>query len=75
MYRVEKMTISLPRELAKTLKEKIPSRKRSRFIAKIIDNSLKEIERDELREAYIEAYDEIKRENQKLQGTVGDGIS
>ncbi len=75
MYTVEKMTVSLPRELVRTLKKKVPARKRSRFIAEIIRERLESLEREALKKAYMDAYGEIKSESQQLSGTISDGIS
>lgn len=71
----EKVTISLPKEIADTLREKIPRRKRSEFIAGMIKTQLKELEEQMLIKAYKEAYSEIEKENQEFDGVSGDGIS
>jgi len=75
MSTVEKMTVSLPKELVRSLKRKVPTRKRSRFIAEIIRERLESLEREALKKAYMNAYGEIKNESQQLNGTISDGIS
>jgi len=71
----EKVTISLPKEIVDALREKIPRRKRSEFIAGMIKTQLKELEEQMLIKAYKEAYSEIEKENQEFDGVSGDGIS
>ncbi len=71
----EKITISLPKEVANALKEEIPIRKRSKFIAEIIKKQLRKLKEEALIKAYKEAYSEIKKESQELSGVSGDGIS
>ncbi|MEA1994828.1 MAG: hypothetical protein U9N18_01550 [Campylobacterota bacterium] len=71
----EKVTISLPKEIVDALREKIPRRKRSEFIAETIKTQLKELEEQMLIKAYKEAYGEIEKENQEFDGVSGDGIS
>ena len=71
----EKITISLPKEIVDALREKIPRRKRSEFIAGMIKTQLKELEEQTLIKAYKEAYSEIEKENQEFDGVSGDGIS
>jgi len=70
-----KVTISLPKELADSLRKDIPDRKRSKFIAKTIEKELKEIKKKNLIKAYQSAYQEIAQENKNLEGTINDGIS
>jgi len=71
----EKITISLPKEVVNALKEEIPIRKRSKFIAEIIKKQLRKSKEEALIKAYKEAYSEIKKESQELSGVSGDGIS
>jgi len=71
----EKITISLPKEVVNALKEEIPIRKRSKFIAEIIKKQLRKLKEEALIKAYKEAYSEIKKESQELSGVSGDGIS
>ena len=71
----EKITISLPKEVANALKEEIPIRKRSKFIAEIIKKQLRKLREEALIKAYKEAYSEIKKVNHELSGVSGDGIS
>jgi len=70
-----KITISLPKEVVNALKEEIPIRKRSKFIAEIIKKQLRKLKEEALIKAYKEAYSEIKKESQDLSGVSGDGIS
>ncbi len=70
-----KLTISLPEELAETLRKEIPDRNRSKFIAKTIEKELKEMKKKNLIKAYQSAYQEIAQENKNLEGTINDGIS
>jgi len=71
----EKVTVSLPKEIVDALREEIPRRKRSKFIAGIIKKQLKKLKEQALINAYKEAYAEIEKENQEFNGATGDGIS
>ncbi|MCD6318327.1 hypothetical protein J7M02_04605 [Candidatus Aerophobetes bacterium] len=71
----EKVTISLPEEVVNALREEIPRRKRSKFIAEMLKIQLKKLKEQELIKAYKEAYSEIEKENQEFNGVSGDGIS
>ena len=71
----EKVTISLPKELVNTLRELIPDRKRSKFIADLLKKQFKKQKEQTLIKAYKTAYAEIKTENQEFEGTINDGIS
>jgi len=71
----EKVTISLPKELVNTLREVIPNRKRSKFIADLLKKQFQKQKEQTLIKAYKEAYTEIKTENQEFEGTINDGIS
>ena len=71
----EKVTISLPKDLANTLRETIPDRKRSKFIADLLKKQFQKQKEQALIKAYKNAYTEIKTENQKFEGTINDGIS
>jgi metal-responsive CopG/Arc/MetJ family transcriptional regulator len=66
--------ISLPEDIFKDLSDVIGSRKRSRFISQAIERSLRELKEEELAKEYKEAAAEIRRVNQDLEGTLGDGI-
>ena len=70
-----KLTISLPEELADSLRKNIPDRHRSKFITKSIEKNLKEIQKKNLIKAYQEAYQEIAEKNEEYDGVTGDGIS
>jgi metal-responsive CopG/Arc/MetJ family transcriptional regulator len=71
----EKVTISLPKEVVNALREEIPPRKRSEFIAETIKIQLKKLKEQALIKAYKKAYSEIERENKEFDGVSGDGIS
>ena len=71
----EKVTISLPKDLVNTLREIIPDRKRSKFIADLLQKQFQKQKEQALIEAYKDAYTEIKTENQEFDGVTGDGIS
>jgi len=71
----EKVTISLPKELVNTLREVIPDRKRSKFIADLLKKQFQKQKEQTLIKAYKEAYTEIKTENQEFEGPINDGIS
>jgi len=70
-----KVTISLPKELADMIRQNIPDRNRSKFIAKTIEKELQNIKKHNLIRAYKEAYQEIIKENKEFDGVTGDGIS
>ena len=63
----EKITISLPKEVVDALREEIPDRNRSKFIAETIKKQLQKLKEQALIKAYKEAYTEIKKENQEFE--------
>ncbi len=69
-----RINISLPEDLLNDLSDVIGSRKRSRFISQAIERSLRELKEEKLAAEYEEAAAEIRRINQDLEGTLGDGI-
>ena len=71
----EKVTISLPKDLVNTLREIIPDRKRSKFIADLLKKQFQKQKEQALIKAYKDAYTEIKTENQEFEETIKDGIS
>jgi metal-responsive CopG/Arc/MetJ family transcriptional regulator len=71
----EKVTISLPKEIVNTLREIVPDRKRSKFIADLLKKQFEKQKEQILIKAYKDAYAEIEAENQELEGTINDGIS
>jgi metal-responsive CopG/Arc/MetJ family transcriptional regulator len=71
----EKVTISLPKDLVNTLRETIPDRKRSKFIADLLKKQFQKQKEQALIKAYKDAYTETKTENQEFEGTINDGIS
>ena len=71
----EKVTISLPKEIVDTLREVIPDRKRSKFIADLLKKQFRKQKEQALIQAYKDAYTEIKTENQEFEGAINDGIS
>lgn len=75
MTNQEKVTISLPKELVNTLREVIPDRKRSKFIADLLKKQFQKQKEQALTKAYKDAYTEIETENKEFEGTINDGIS
>ncbi|MBU4510138.1 hypothetical protein KJ830_03715 [bacterium] len=71
----EKVTISLPKDLVNNLREIIPNRKRSKFIADLLKKQFQKQKEQALIKAYKDAYTEIKTENQEFDGAINDGIS
>jgi metal-responsive CopG/Arc/MetJ family transcriptional regulator len=71
----EKVTISLPKELVNTLREVIPDRKRSKFIADLLKKQFQKQKEQALIKAYKDVYTEIETENKELKGTINDGAS
>ena len=71
----EKVTISLPKDLVNTLREMIPDRKRSKFIADLSKKQFGKQKEQTLIKACKDDYSEIKTENQEFEGTINDGIS
>jgi metal-responsive CopG/Arc/MetJ family transcriptional regulator len=71
----EKVTISLPKELVNTLREVIPDRKRSKFIADLLKKQFQKQKEQALIKVYKDAYAEIETENKELEGTINDGVS
>jgi metal-responsive CopG/Arc/MetJ family transcriptional regulator len=69
-----RINISLPREIITELSQEVPPRKRSRFIAEAIKRSLREQRNRSLAAEYEEAAEEMRRINQELEGSVGDGL-
>jgi len=69
-----RINISLPERVFKELSKSIESRKRSRFIAESIKNSLKGRKAQRLAAEYEEASAEIKRANQEIEGVIADGL-
>jgi len=69
-----RINVSLPEKVFKELSKDIEPRKRSKFIAESIKNSLKGKRAQKLAAEYDEASAEIKRINQELEGTINDGL-
>ncbi len=69
-----RINISLREDLLNELSKVVDSRKRSRFISQAIERSLRELKEERLAAEYKEAAAEIRRINQDLEGTIGDGI-
>jgi metal-responsive CopG/Arc/MetJ family transcriptional regulator len=69
-----RINISLPGEVMSEIRQKIETRKRSRFITEAIVRSLKEQRNRRLAAEYKEAAAEIKRLNQEMEGTLSDGL-
>jgi metal-responsive CopG/Arc/MetJ family transcriptional regulator len=69
-----RINVSLPEKVFKELSKDIEPRKRSRFIAESIKNSIRGRRAQKLVAEYEEASAEIKRINQDLEGTLNDGL-
>jgi metal-responsive CopG/Arc/MetJ family transcriptional regulator len=69
-----RINVSLPEKVFKELSKDIEPRKRSKFIAESIKNSLRGKRAQKLAAEYDEASAEIKRINQELEGTINDGL-
>ena len=69
-----RINISLPQEVMSEITQKIEPRKRSRFITEAIVRSLQDQRNRRLAAEYKEAAGEIKRVNQKMEGTISDGL-
>jgi len=52
MITMEKVTVSLPKEIVDALRKEIPRRKRSKFIAETVKNQLKKMKKQVLIKAY-----------------------
>jgi metal-responsive CopG/Arc/MetJ family transcriptional regulator len=55
----EKLTISLPKDLANTLREIIPNRKRSKFITDLLKKQFQKQKEQALIKAYKDAYTDV----------------
>lgn len=75
MITTEKVTVSLSKEVIDTLREKIPKRRRSKFIEETIKKRLQKMKEQSLIKEYKEAYSEIEKESQEFDGVNGDGLS
>ena len=69
-----RINVRLPEKVFKELSKDIEPRKRSKFIAESIKNSLRGKRAQKLAAEYDEASAEIKRINQELEGTINDGL-
>jgi metal-responsive CopG/Arc/MetJ family transcriptional regulator len=69
-----RINISLPENILNDLSQVVDSRKRSRFISRAIERSLRELKEEKLAAEYKEAAAEIRRVDQDLEGSIGDGI-
>ncbi len=69
-----RINISLPEEIFKELSKDVEPRKRSRFVAEAVRNSLRKSKAQRLASEYEEASAEIRRINQEIEGVVSDGL-
>jgi len=69
-----RINISLPEETFKELSRDIKPRRRSRFVARAVKNSLNELKKKRLAAEYEEAAKEIKQINQELEGALSDAL-
>ena len=69
-----RINVSLPKEIVSELSKKLPSRKRSQFIAEAVKKHLKEQRDRRLASEYAEAAAEIKRVSRELEGTLSDRL-
>jgi metal-responsive CopG/Arc/MetJ family transcriptional regulator len=69
-----RINISLPKEVVAELSKKLPSRKRSQFIAEAVKKHPKDQKDRRLASEYAEAAAEIRRISREHEGTLSDGL-
>jgi metal-responsive CopG/Arc/MetJ family transcriptional regulator len=69
-----RVSINLSEDLLAEISEVVGPRQRSRFISEAIIRSLKELRAKKLAVEYKEAASEIRKINEELEGTIGDGL-
>ena len=69
-----RVNINLSEDLLAEISEVVGPRQRSRFISEAIIRSLKELRAKKLAVEYKEAASEIRKINEELEGTIGDGL-
>jgi len=69
-----RVNINLSEDLLAEICEVVGPRQRSRFISEAIIRSLKELRAKKLAVEYQEAASEIRKINEELEGTIGDGL-
>jgi metal-responsive CopG/Arc/MetJ family transcriptional regulator len=69
-----RVSINLSEDLLAEISEVVGPRQRSRFISEAIIRSLKELRAKKLAVEYQEAASEIRKINEELEGTIGDGL-
>ena len=69
-----RVNINLSEDLLAEISEVVGPRQRSRFISEAIIRSLKELRAKKLAVEYQEAASEIRKINEELEGTIGDGL-
>jgi metal-responsive CopG/Arc/MetJ family transcriptional regulator len=69
-----RINVSLPKSVVAELSKRLPSRKRSKFIAEAVKKQLQDQKARSLAAEYQEAAGEIRRINKDLEGTLSDGL-
>jgi metal-responsive CopG/Arc/MetJ family transcriptional regulator len=69
-----RVNINLSEDLLAEISEVVGPRQRSRFISEAIIRSLNELRAKKLAVEYQEAASEIRKINEELEGTIGDGL-
>lgn len=69
-----RINVSLANDLFEELKRAVPDRKRSRFIAESLRESLHRKQAEKLAEEYQAAAAEIRETNREMEGAIGDGL-
>jgi metal-responsive CopG/Arc/MetJ family transcriptional regulator len=69
-----RINISLADDLFEELRQAVPPRRRSRFIAESVKESLSRKKAKLLAEEYQAAAAEIRQINRELEGAIGDGL-
>jgi metal-responsive CopG/Arc/MetJ family transcriptional regulator len=69
-----RINVSLADDLFEELKQAVPDRKRSRFIAESLREALRRKQAEKLAEEYQAAATEIRKANREMEGVIGDGL-
>jgi metal-responsive CopG/Arc/MetJ family transcriptional regulator len=69
-----RINVSLADDLFEELKRAAPARKRSRFIAESLNETLSRRKAKLLAEEYQAAAAEIRKANREMEGAIGDGL-
>ena len=72
-----KLNFTVPEDVAEALKARVSKRKRSAFVTAAVLDKLKELEKEQLRQALVEGYQARKEEdaevNQEWEGPTLEG--